>query len=664
MKEEEEEEEEEEEKKEKEEEEEKKNNDKEKTKKEEEEKKKKDEEDEKNKVFEKKYFFVFKNKNSEKKEYKYTFEYIMQFKDWKMSNQEDLLTKEVLDHFENFKEEEKEGGGGKKKKRDDGKPYYKSNQMSSKGINNFKTQNTKEAPNSTPAPTQENSMEQWARKDLTKEIKAAEEFKQKLEETIKDDPIKRNLRGFLNMLTKDNYEETKAQILGVIKDNVDYQVKFLDVLFQKAVLERAYVELYAKLCKELDKELPQKNPPKESKAKDGDKKPKQNSVMRGKLLDKCREIFQIKNNEKFDEYIKEKDPVERENKLKKFVLGNVYFITELIKIKILSKKIAPVCIKNLFERYENIKNDEKLRLINIEAIVIFTDQFGSLVHSQGKKIDSKDAKAFKDSIDEIFQKLDKIKDEPTLPGFIKYKIINLIEKRKNNYQKTKYEEYIIAKSKKEVEKEMENQDQITQDTVNDTMKKGLTDYRDFVEEEGSSEKYEWKETTYLYEKKGKGLDDILEGYISGCSFFIEKESNVKYAKDYIKELIDYYESQITKKAKRELKTRLLNMLEPVREIALDTPVIYDIYAYIIYIFLSYNIMEIKDLEDIIIEKDSTQEDYSAISSILEKTNNYYDNEEFKEELTSFEYVKKNQDLFKWVYSHDEKNKDEEENDEE
>ena len=129
----------------------------------------------------------------------------MQFKDWKMSNQEDLLTKEVLDHFENFKEEEREGGGGKKKKRDDGKPYYKSNQMSSKGINNFKTQNTKEAPNSTPAPTQENSMEQWARKDLTKEIKAAEEFKQKLEETIKDDPIKRNLRGFFHFILEPNH---------------------------------------------------------------------------------------------------------------------------------------------------------------------------------------------------------------------------------------------------------------------------------------------------------------------------------------------------------------------------------------------------------------------------------------------------------------------------
>ena len=128
-------------------------------------------------------------------------------------------------------------------------------------------------------------------------------------------------------------------------------------------------------------------------------------------------------------------------KLKNFVLGNVYFITELITIKILSKKIAPLCIKNLFERYENAKGDEKLKLINIQAIVIFTDQFGSLVHSQEKKINTEEAKAFKDNIDFIFQKLEKVKDEEGLPGHIKYSIINLIEKRKKNYQKSKLEKY-------------------------------------------------------------------------------------------------------------------------------------------------------------------------------------------------------------------------------
>ena len=79
----------------------------------------------------------------------------------------------------------------------------------------------------------------------------------------------------------------------------------------------------------------------------------------------------------------------------------------------------------------------------MQAIVIFTDQFGSLVHAQEKKIDSKDAQNFKDSIDKIFQKLDQVKDDPSLPGYIYYSIINLIEKRKNNYQMSKYEEYIV-----------------------------------------------------------------------------------------------------------------------------------------------------------------------------------------------------------------------------
>ena len=595
---------------------------------------KRKEEEEKNKVIEKKYFIVFKNRKSEKKEYKYTFEYIMQFKNWKISNEDELLTDTVKQHFKDFEEEEREGG---KRKKNEGK-INKNRSSAPEFSQQPKTGLV--ANNETP----DNPMEKWARKDMTKEIKAAEEYKQKLEETIKDDPIKRNLREYLNMLTKDNYEQIKQDILGVIRDNVEYQIKFLDVLFQKAVLERAYVALYAKLCKELDKELPQKNAP------------------RAKLLDKCKEIFQIKKNETFDEYIKEKDPQERENKLKKFVLGNVYFITELIKIKILSKKIGPVCINNLFERYESSKADQKLKLINLQAIVIFTDQFGSLVHAQEKKIDSKDAKNFKDSIDKIFQKLEQVKDDQSLPGYIYYSIINLIEKRKNNYQMSKHEEYMIAKSKKEVEQELENQDQITQENINERMKKGLTDYKDFIEEEGGSDKYPWKETTYLYDKKRKDLDDILEGYIEGCGDFIEKQSNIKYAKSYIKELIEYYSSKIHKNEKIKLKNRLINLFERVRDFALETPSIYDVYAYVICIFLENEIMEVEDLEGIIKEKDAIEEDYNIVSSIFKKVYKLYKVENFKRELEHFNYISKNKDIFSWVFNQDE-NEEEEKNEE-
>ena len=45
------------------------------------------------------------------------------------------------------------------------------------------------------------------------------------------------------------------------------------------------------------------------------------------------------------------------------------------------------------------------------------------------------------------------------------------------------------------------------------MSKGLKDYKDFLEEEETGEKNPWKERTYLYNEKRKGMDEILEGYI-------------------------------------------------------------------------------------------------------------------------------------------------------
>ena len=69
----------------------------------------------------------------------------------------------------------------------------------------------------------------------------------------------------------------------------------------------------------------------------------------------------------------------------------------------------------------------------MQEIIIFTEQLGNLVHSLEKKMDLRDAKAFKESIDKIFQKLDQVKNGQNLPRYIYYSIINLIEKRKNNY---------------------------------------------------------------------------------------------------------------------------------------------------------------------------------------------------------------------------------------
>ena len=167
--------------------------------------------------------------------------------------------------------------------------------------------------------------------------------------------------------------------------------------------------------------------------------------MRSKLLDKCKEIFKIENNEKFDEYIRVDDPTEREIKLKKFVLGNVNFIGELINNIVLSKKIVFQCIENLFKRFENSQTDEQLKLINLEAIVILMDKFGTLLKNSESKMKKEDLDNFNIKIDEYIQHLDQVQKEGKIPGYIKYKIINLIERKKDNWVESKFQKKYCSK---------------------------------------------------------------------------------------------------------------------------------------------------------------------------------------------------------------------------
>ena len=73
-------------------------------------------------------------------------------------------------------------------------------------------------------------------------------------------------------------------------------------------------------------------------------------------------------------------------------------------------------------------------------------------------------------------------------------------------------------------------------------------------------------------------------------------------------------------------------------------------------------MDISDLKDIINEKDAIEDDYKIISSVFEKAYKYYNEEDFKEEIVQFDFVKKYSHMFKWLSEQDEeKNEDEKEN---
>ena len=570
-----------------------------------------------------------------KKEYIYSYEYLMQFETWEISNQTELLPEETLNHINKIEETLKEMN------------IFYPKQKSKCNYSNCNTSKSSSSSNVS------FSMEQWARKDYSKEIKVAEENKIKLKESDEKDKTKNELRELLNILTKDNYDNVKCKILEIIKENVKLQEQFLGIFFLKAVREKSYGELYAKLCKYLNRELPQKS-------KKNEKAKNPSSFFREKLIEKCREVLKSTN---FDKYIKEDDPIEKQIKIKKFILGNVNFLTELIKIKLLSKKIMPECIDYLFEKYKN-ETDKHLKLIHVESIVIFTDKFGSLVHSEKNNMKSEEIKIFKKKLEEIFEKLEKVKNDKELRGHIKYLIINLIEKKKNNYEESQFEKSLRAKSKQELQEELIkkekskqkeeneeiNQKEQEQEEINEKIKNDLNEYKDMVEEEGNSDKYPWSITTELYDEKLKSFDDILEGYITSSADFIEKKNeNIKYARDYIRELITYYNEKMKEEEKIDLQKRIFDLFEFVIDLAFETPKIYDIYSYVLFIFIENNIMKVDNLKNIF-RKEMNKSDMLIISKLYKKIYNLNNDDLFRKELKGFEFIYKNKDLYEWVFS--------------
>ena len=176
----------------------------------------------------------------------YTCEYLLKFEKLEISMDINFLTKEVLDHINEIE-----------------KVLKIKNKNISMTFSNYSSCHTsKNNSSSNIIP-----LEKWAKKDYSNEYKAAEENKKKFEESSNVDTTKKQLRELLNILTKDNYENIEKQILEIIKDDIEAQGKFLEVFFPKACMEKAYVELHAKLFYDLNKELPQKDKSKEKKKK-------------------------------------------------------------------------------------------------------------------------------------------------------------------------------------------------------------------------------------------------------------------------------------------------------------------------------------------------------------------------------------------------------------
>jgi len=262
----------------------------------------------------------------------------------------------------------------------------------------------------------------------------------------------------LNTITIDNFNATKLCMMDLIYNNQENQGKFIEVLFKKAVTEKSYVVIYARLCKEVDRELtPVDENLKNSINTNTKKPPAKTSTFRTKLLEKCKEVFKNEDQDELSMYANIKDPEEKLQRQKAFILGNVYFIAEMIINKILSKKVVNQCINNLFARVEKLeKENDFMKHVCLQGIVILIDIFGTFLNRQDTKILPKDKKKFNEDIEGYLNRLNDFKEnDKSLPGYIRFKIINLIEKKNNDWVGSIVESNREIKGRDEVREEHE-----------------------------------------------------------------------------------------------------------------------------------------------------------------------------------------------------------------
>ncbi|XP_060219044.1 eukaryotic translation initiation factor 4G-like isoform X2 [Lycium barbarum] len=233
--------------------------------------------------------------------------------------------------------------------------------------------------------------------------------------TDEEQAKQRQLKAILNKLTPQNFERLFQQVKEVNIDNDKTLDGVISQIFDKALMEPTFCEMYATFCQHLAAELP-------DLSVDNEK-----ITFKRLLLNKCQEEFERGEreeqeanvtNEEGEVKLSAEEREEKRVKARRRMLGNIRLIGELYKKRMLTERIMHECIMKLLGDYQNF--DEE----NIEALC-------KLMSTIGEMIDH--AKA-KEHIDVYFDRMEKLSNNMKLSSRVRFMLKDSIDLRKNKWQ--------------------------------------------------------------------------------------------------------------------------------------------------------------------------------------------------------------------------------------
>ncbi|XP_068605356.1 eukaryotic translation initiation factor 4 gamma 1a [Brachionichthys hirsutus] len=243
---------------------------------------------------------------------------------------------------------------------------------------------------------------------------------------MEDDPeqaktlaLFKRLRSILNKLTPQRFQELMKQVTDLTIDTEERLKGAIDLIFEKAILEPSFSVAYANMCRcllGLKVTIPDK--------------PGVQVNFRKLLLNRCQKEFEKDqaDDEIFDKKQKEletaKDEEERErlaaeleesrNRARSCSLGNIRFIGELFKLKMLTEAIMHDCILKLLKNHDEESLECLCRLLS----------------TIGKDLDFERAKP---RMDQYFHQMDRIIKEKKTSSRIRFMLQDVLDLKKNNW---------------------------------------------------------------------------------------------------------------------------------------------------------------------------------------------------------------------------------------
>jgi len=246
------------------------------------------------------------------------------------------------------------------------------------------------------------------------------------------------------------------------------------------------------------------------------------------------------------------------------------------------------------------------------------------------------------------------KNKDRLPGHVIYKVINLVEKKKNNWELTEVDKIQKAKGLDELNKEMEKQvnQQFDQEDFTKKIKEDLPGWVSYIRNNGCPNKYNYYVTNDLIKKQGYKTHHILQALGEISVDYISSREVSHILATYFNEHLKFYKKCENSEELGKLKEIMLNSLLNLNDMMLDNPIILDFWGEILFNLLD-GIMKLSEIDSMDVPKEDEEKIeviFQAIKCSARVCDGKY-RDSIENDARKTNLVQSNMELFDKVFGH-------------